>query len=517
MATDQINCSSSFRDYLFKDKSNKRILIGAGIVSVVLFSIFKHFYPFASYIHGDSFVYLETAEKNLSINTYMIGYSMFLRLFSVFTTSDTALVAFQYLFLQSSTLFLLFTIFFFYKPSKVAQYILLCFMIFNPLFLYLGNLVSSDALFASLSVTWFTLLLWIIHCPSVRLIIWHTFIIFIAFTFRYNALIYLFIAIVAFFLSQQSRVLKIVGISTGAIAIGLFVWHTGNQYQKLTGIWQYSPFSGWQMANNAMYAYRYVDSAERKPVLPRFATLDNMIRTYFDSTRNTARFPSENVKASTVYMWTKHLSLFKYRDSVVFKSDTSSADELKKWATMGPLYKDYGLYIIAHYPRHFAQYFLWPNAQKYYAPPVEFLSTYNSGRANTAAIAARWFRYKNLRVSTKTGGLEIHMLDFYPILSGVTNVVMLFGLMCYFILAGFKQNTQFRKGILLGATVWLLNAGFTIFASSAALRFQVFPILLSSTFMTLLIDWLAQMASIKQNIKIPTYKSESNSVALLNS
>ncbi|MBO9565799.1 MAG: hypothetical protein J7621_23685, partial [Niastella sp.] len=56
---------------------------------VIQFSIFKYLYPFASFIHGDSFSYLQAANENLSINTYMVGYSNFLRLFSVFTKSDT--------------------------------------------------------------------------------------------------------------------------------------------------------------------------------------------------------------------------------------------------------------------------------------------------------------------------------------------------------------------------------------------------------------------------------------------
>ena len=52
-----------------------------------------------------------------------------------------------------------------------------------------------------------------------------------------------------------------------------------------------------------------------------------------------------------------------------------------------------------------------------------------------------------------------------------------------------------NKGIILGSTVWLLNAAFTIGASSAALRFQSYPILLTSTFIIILIDWLWKEAT----------------------
>lgn len=482
-----------FKDYLFKNRRNRTILWVSAIAMIVQFSVFKYFYPFASYIHGDSFVYLETAYKNMSINTYMIGYSMFLRAFSVFTTSDTALVAFQYLLIQGSVLSLLFTLFYFYRPGKGTQMILLCFMVFNPLFLYMGNLVSSDALFLALSLVWVTLLLWIIHQPSLKLIIWHTLVIYFAFTVRYNALIYLFIAAAAFMLSRQSLWMKILNIGACTIAIGLFVLHTGNQYKALTGTWQYSPFAGWQLANNAMYAYRYVDNANRKPVERQFQVLDNMIRKYFDTSRDIKRHPQEALMASTVYMWSPNLTLFKYRNSL-FKKD-STASELKKWAYMGPFYKKYGLYIIEKYPGYFSKYFLWPNAMKYYAPPVEFLETYNSGKDSVNTIAQTWFNYKSRRVTTRTKDLRIRLLVFYPILSGIINVVLLFSLLSFSLLGGWRQNTSFTKGILLGGTVWLLNAGFTIFASSAALRFQSFPIILTTIFSGLLVEWIWSMAS----------------------
>src|SRR5688572_7054182 len=96
---------NSFVNYLFYNKQNRIILIIALAAIIIQFSIFKYFYPFASFIHGDSFSYLGAAYKNQGINTYMIGYSKFLRLFSVFSTSDTLLVAFQYLSIQCSALF----------------------------------------------------------------------------------------------------------------------------------------------------------------------------------------------------------------------------------------------------------------------------------------------------------------------------------------------------------------------------------------------------------------------------
>jgi hypothetical protein len=489
----------SFKAFLFNNRRNRMILYIAAAAIVIQFAIFKYLYPFASYIHGDSFSYINAAEKNLDINTYPIGYSRFLRLFSVFTNSDTALVTFQYLFIQASALFLLFTIFYFYKAGKTIQYMLIGYMVFNPLFLHLGNLVSSDCVFACLSLTWFSLMLWIIHRPTNKIIFWHTVVLFIAFTVRYNAIIYPFIATLAFWLSRLPIRKKMAGIVAGVLLCGLFAGYTSYKYKKLTAHWQFSPFSGWLLANNAMFAYRFVDNVDHKSVPKKFQALDNMIWNFFARARNLTA--SEEAQASTFYMWTPGLPLMKYRDSL-FIAAKDSAKEFKKWASMGPFYKEFGWYIIKKYPWHFVRYFMWPNSHKYYAPPLEFLENYNSKKGTVTEQAKTWFGYKSTKVKTRTSDGKVWVLDFYPILSGIINVVMLFGLLYYILLKGWQYNPVFKKIVAMGGVVWLLNAVFTIWASSAALRFQSFPVLLTTTFALLLVDWMAQlMRSIKLESK----------------
>lgn len=486
----------SFKDYLFKSKRNRYILCLAGAAILIQFAIFKYLYPFASYIHGDSFSYINGADKNLSINTYLIGYSKFLRLFSVFSRSDVLLTAVQYLFIQCSVTCLILTLFYFYNPGKITQIILLCFMVFNPLFLHLANLISSDGFFLSLSMIWFTLLIWIIQRPSKKMIIWHAIVIFIAFTVRYNAMIYPVISIVAFGLSRISLRQKLVGAGAGIALCGLFVLFTSVQFKTLTGYGQYSPFSGWQLANNAMYAYRYVDSASRKPVEKRFQVLDNMVRNFYDSTRDVKKYPSEAVEASSFYMWSPTMPLVLYKNNL-FKKDTA-AKELKKWSSMGPYYKDYGLYIIKMYPGYFIRHFIWPNANKYFAPPIEFLESYNSGKPFITPGVQAWFGYKSTFVKTRMKNNKVWILDFYPILSGSINLAILCGLICYCLLKGWQYSRHFNKVVIIMGLLWFLNAAFTIGASSAALRYQSFPILITTISAALIIDWLIKLMTTLQ-------------------
>jgi len=478
----------SFLNYLFKIPANKKIIIFSLIAAFVQFSAFKYYYPYASYIHGDSFVYIESAYNNESISTYMVGYSMFLRLLSVFSTSDTILTSIQYFLIEGTSLFLLFTIFYFYRIGKIIRLFLIVFAVINPLFLILANMVSSDPYFYALSMIWVTLLVWILNRPRFKIAVWHAIILFIAFTVRYNSLIYIPISIVCFMFSVWANWKKIVSLAFAAILIGLFVLNTGTKYKQLTGHWQYSPFSGWQMANNAMYAYRYVDSADRKDVPTRFQNLDLRIRQYFDRTRDTKKFIFETLMANTLYMWSPPTPLYTYRNSL-FKKD-SSATEFKKWASMGPLYNEYGWYIIRKYPGYFARYFLWPNANKYFAPPLEFLGTYNSGHNTVDSTTMKWFRYNTTIVKTRTHSISYSILGYYPILSGALNMVMLLSLIFYFSIAGFKSSGRIHKWIFLSSSIWILNAMFTIFASSAALRFQTFPIILTMISNAILIDWM---------------------------
>jgi hypothetical protein len=477
----------TFTQFVFHNRRNRIILYLAAVAIIIQFGIFKYLYPSANYMHDDSFQYLIAADRNSTIEFYPIGYSKFLRLVSVFAKPDIVLVSLQYLMIQCSTLFLLFTIFYFCRAGSVSQAILFCFMIVNPLCLHLGNMVSSDGVFLALSMTWFALLLWIVHKPSHKIIYWHAILLFAAFTVRYNAMIYPFIALVAFGLSKLSLRKKVFGMGLALLLCSWFVGLSMFQYKKLTGYWQFSAFSGWQLANNAMYIYREVDSADRKTVPLKYRALDNMVRNFYDK-YSTLRIP----ESGTFYMWTDWLPLMRYQDSL-FKTKDPSATELKKWASMGPLYSSYGLYIIKKYPTYFLRHFVWPNSLKYFAPPLEFLAYYNSGQPVVLESAVKWFGYTNNQVKTRMKSGKVWILEYYPLFVSIINIIMLLMFLAYLLLKGWQSNRAFYKSIFLVGFVWIANAGFTIFLASAALRFQAFPVLLSATFSLLLIDWMAHI------------------------
>jgi hypothetical protein len=480
-------CEQTFTQFLFHNKRNRIILFLAAVAVVTQFAIFKYLYPFASYIHDDSFFYLDAANENLTISTYPVGYSKFLRLVSVFAKPDWVLVSLQYLLIQCSTIFLLFTIFYFYKTGRATQIILFCFMVLNPLFLHLANLVSSDGLFLALSTTWFALLLWVVYKPSNKITYWHAIVLLAAFTVRYNALIYPFISLLAFGLSTGPIRKKVAGLGLALLLIGWFVGLSMLQYKKLTGYWQFSPFSGWQLANNAMHAYREVAPADREPVPPEFRALDNSIRNFHDINRDL-----QLNDITSVYMWAPNFPLIQYCDSL-FIAKYNSIPKFKNWASMGPCYNSYGWYIIKKYPVHFLRYFIWPNSVRYLSPPAEYLEYYNWGYPTVQVSAMKWFGYKDNRVKTRMKSGKVWTFQYYPFLVSIINVIMFLMFLSYILLKGWQYNTTFNKIILLAGFVCIAYAGFTIFSASTVLRYQAFPALISAIFSLLLIEWMAQL------------------------
>lgn len=246
------------------------------------------------------------------------------------------------------------------------------------------------------------------------------------------------------------------------------------------------------MANNALYAYRYVDSSQRKLAPPTLERLDNMVRNYFDSSRDIKTHPAEALVASTVYMWDPGSPLSKYME-MQFKND-STATALKKWSTVAPLMKEYGEFLIKSYPREFAHHYLIPNAVKYYAPPVEFLNQYSTGVDSVNETAKVWFNYKSNKITCRFNDFKVSTLDFYPILTGTMNVVFVLSTISFLILRGYKQSPQLKNALALVVSLWIVNFGFSVFASPIALRFQLFPILISLSFTFLLVEFLVKAA-----------------------
>jgi hypothetical protein len=66
--------------------------------------------------------------------------------------------------------------------------------------------------------------------------------------------------------------------------------------------------------------------------------------------------------------------------------------------------------------------------------------------------------------------------------------------MGYLMFNGYQKQPWLNKAIILATSLWLLNFGFSVFASPIALRFQLFPIIVSVAFACLFIEYIIKIA-----------------------
>lgn len=464
------NKSASFRKWIGEDKFNRIILTGTVVAVIGQFILFKWFYPFPNFM-PDSYSYLYAAYQNFDINMWPVGYSKFVRFFSAFTHSDTGLVLVQYLILQASLLYFLFTLRYLLKLNKIVSGILFIFCVLNPVILHVSNFISSDALFSGLSITWLTQLLWLVLMPKDRLLISHAIIILLSFTVRYNALYYPIISMLAITISHISMVKKALSVGIILLLIGLYGAHTVQQYKKQTHTYQFSAFGGWQLASNALFMYAHIRPEDRKPIPKRFSELHHFVDSHMDSLNTIKSRP--DTALGIYYLWDEKAPLKKYMNNR-WRNDTIT-DNLVKYASEGPLFADYGYTLISRYPKEFVRHFLWPNLINYYVPAPEFLGVYNMGRDSVDQMGKIWFNYKSRAVRSQSRTHLTGITSIYPILLALINCAFVLGIIALLCLVGLKPESRLQKVLGLVSVVWLSNILFSVLASPIVLRYQIFP------------------------------------------
>ena len=482
----------SFKDYTWRNKGNRAYLLFALGAFIIQFVIFKFRYPYANYM-PDSYSYLEAAYTNADVNMWPVAYSKFLRLVSVFTHSDKVVVGFQYFFMQCSSLVFLGSLLYFLRPGKIVRNVLFVFFALNPIPLYVANYISADALFIGMSLLWLSSLLWVLYQPRRWQIVVQGLLLLFCFTLRYNAIYYPLVAALAFILARARWTFKLGGIALGSLLVLGSILYTSQKMKDVTGTRQFSAFGGWQLANNALYMYEHIPAAQRGTVPVKFAKLEKMVREHMDTLKR-VKLTAVDSANGYFYLWSGRGPLMQYMERQYKKDSTTPA--FKRWSSEGPLFASYAMFLVGKYPVEFARSFLIPNAVKFAVPPTEFLGTYNMGADSVAGFAKDWFHYKSLQVkahNNKSGSMI--MTEWYPVFAALVNVLLLIHLVGLLVLGGLKKSNGLGKLLVLVAALWLLNSGFSVFASPIVLRYQVLPVLVS-----LCVALLAGEAIYKQNI-----------------
>jgi hypothetical protein len=487
--------SLPFKSWVWQDFENKRLFLFAGIAIAISFVWLKIIYPFPNFMPPDSNSYIEAADKNQLINVWAIGYSKFLRLVSSFSSSHFVLVMIQYLLLIMSVLYLLFSIRYLLSPSLWTFRLLFALSVINPLLPHISNFVSTDALFTMLSLVWFTQLLWIIRKPTTSLIICHAFILLVAFMVRFNALYYPFISVLVLILTKLPLKVKLVSIALIISPVCIFIGRTQYEYFKKTKTIQYSAFGGWQIAANALYGYANLNPDPVDSVPSEYRKLHLIVNNHMDSLRHLMVRPDKEV--AVYYLWDFKSPLRVYMNEKKSRKDTAT-DFFIRWASMAPLYSSYGKYLIKNHPTAFLKHYVWPNTIKYYAPPVNFMGIYNMGSKKVAPVVVKWFGWKDNKLPTLNKERLIKIVEPFSMIIPIINIIFVLCFASFYMLVGFSESINYSKNILWWTMViWISNMLFSVFAAPIELRYQLFPFLVTFSFVFLLLEFVLQKVRIK--------------------
>jgi hypothetical protein len=474
-------------------------------MTILQFFIFKLLYPFPDFF-SDSYSYIVAAALHFDVNIWPIGYSRFLDLFHHISSSGTALVTFQYLFWAVSALYFYLTVTYFYHTGRNTRTFLCLFLFFNPLFLYLANYVTSDMLFVAMSTIWLAQLIWILHRPSLYQVFMQAILVFIMFTFRYNAMVYPIIAASIFLLSKQRVWIKILGIVVAPLLILPFIVFSSNAAKKMTGTMQFPPIlGGWQWGNNALYMRGFIKEDSNAFPTPQTAELDRIARQFFSQPSR----PQDLLYSEVANFFIRHPEApLKQYMSRHYPHPKTQYENVAAWGKSAVVFDQYGKFLIKRNPWAYVRYYLLVNTKNYLFPPLEKLEIYNLGLDEMWQPGQVWFRYPSPTVWCISKTLQGMVLGLFPVFFGILNFYYLIVLFLFIRRGGLRRTNETVCHAIGVITAFLvLNAAFSIFANIIVIRYEIFPMLVFLSFAMLLTDYVESLAPAPTAIPSPPTKN----------
>lgn len=474
--TQLINPEIGFKQFIWKNLPNRLYLFGGCIASIIIWISFKQLYPNANLIF-DSFHYLIATKSNTAVYAWPIGYPQFIRLLGNISHSITFLITTQYCILELSFLMLFFTLRYFFRLGVISSTSIWVVFHLNPIFPYTANLVLADTLFTALSLLWLSQLIWIICQPKNWMIYSHAIILLLTFSVRYNALYYPIIAASSFILTKETMRFKLTGIIVPVVLVGSFILFTSFKMESNHGIRQFSPFGGWKLANDALYMYEHVYKQNPPPTPLKFKELDNTVRNYFNRPHDTVNLIRSDVTFGSYYMYIYPSPLMEYMRKI--KGDDLAPLNFDKFAPMGPLYQEYGSYLIKKYPLAFAKHFLLPNTLRYLIPIQEVytddVNPFYLRNDDLDSSARKWFNITSTSAENKYIKVRHQIFNLYPIVNAIIHIIFILSTIAFLILEGVRKIISFcSRTILIILFLFLLDFTFSIFAAAIVLRYELF-------------------------------------------
>ena len=255
----------------------------------------------------------------------------------------------------------------------------------------------------------------------------------------------------------------------------------------MTGVKQFSLFTGWLLANNALYVYEYCDTA--KQLSAQEQELDIISQQFYGMMPKNFRrnFLIQNPGSLFVQYPFSPLKQYMTRHYVI----TNNYSLIVAWGKASVVFEKYGIYLIKNNPGAFIHYFLFLNLKNYFIPHLEKLEIYNLGQESVDPIASFWFHYKTDKISAFSKRAQGFILYLFPLLFMAINLYYLICALLIWIKDHIRQLAYNSRCLFyISITFLFSNLVFCVFATIIVLRYEVMPMIICLATSLLMTEWV---------------------------
>jgi hypothetical protein len=351
----------------------------------------------------------------------------------------------------------------------------------------------SDVLFTAISFLWLVHLVWIFIRPSYYLLVGQAILLLIAFSIRYTALYYPFIAILVLIFSNQHYRNKILGIGLTLFFLLFFVQYTRIKMGEVTGHRQFSTSGGWKLASNALYMYGHLAPLDNSAVPKEFSVIHQITKNYFRGphTQVDLYHIDQEFTTGSFYVAAVESPLMKY---VRLKKGEKIYD-FQNMAPFGAFFSAYGSYLIVKHPLDFLNYVIVPGIVAYLSPfpeiYIEHLDLNNIWGNPLGEEIKRWFGFRSMNFSQDALTIRGLVLAPFPFIFSLIHVGFCL-ILLVIILCGIFNTFSYspRYVLFLMILLCVISFFFTILSATSVLRFQFNVIQIELTVIIIIINTL---------------------------
>lgn len=448
--------------------SKKQALTLTGIYLLVCM-LFKFLYPYPD-LFGDSINYIEWGIMKMPLAYRPLGYTHFLMWFNGMGANYITIIVLQLLAYLVACLYFLSTVLLLLPDNKYYRNILTLFILFNPVSLFLNNMMAADGLFMSFSIIWLASIIRIAMKEKMHFhFAIHLVAFYVLYNLRYNALYYpLFTVILVFFMKEKTSI-KLVYAAIVIIFGTALYQNTLDHSERWIGVRMLSGFQGWAMANNAIHIYKVQEVDPDLWDTPQEQGLHAFIMKYKDS------IDIPKTQALTdAYQWSNKGPLKRFMVNIMIQAN--SRHSIYYWWGLAKFYNGVGWKLVLTYPGAFMKAFYLPNLANCIYPPSETMAGYTAHTYTLSEPTRAFLGTGNKKLITKAPMLQVYTVRIfgyvYAVLTVVTMVVSVFfmGLWCL----RFRKSNQpdlLRQTLVLFTGFYIISILLSALAHIVHMRY----------------------------------------------